>query len=126
MKILVVDDSKAMRSLVIQKLTQAGFTGHTIQEATNGLEALNMIKADEPDLILSDWNMPTMTGIQLLEELNVLTNAGKTAKKIPFVFITSESTDSILTNARYNGALLLIPKPFTPKDFEDKLGGIIK
>lgn len=126
MKILIVDDSKVMRSMVIRQLDQSGFTGHNIREASNGNEALTAISADPPDLVLSDWNMPNMTGIQLLEEINKLAGAGKLAKKIPFVFITSESTDSLIKTAQYNGALFVIQKPFNAKDFEAKLATIIK
>lgn len=126
MKILIVDDSKAMRSIVIRNLDQAGFSGHSIVEAENGKEALSSIIQEPPDLVLSDWNMPVMTGIQLLEEINTLTRSNKLAKSIAFVFITSESTQAVLNNAKYNGALRVIAKPFTPKDLQEKLTDLIK
>lgn len=126
MKILIVDDSKAMRGLVKRNLSQAGFDGHEISEAENGKEALQLVSQSPPDLILSDWNMPEMTGIQLLEEINRLINQNKLSKKIPFVFVTSEATEAVLKNAQYNGAVVLIPKPFSAQDFKDKLSSYIK
>ena len=60
--ILIVDDSKAMRLIVRRTLRQAGFTDHTVVEATNGKEALDMIMQAEPALVLSDWNMPENDG----------------------------------------------------------------
>src|ERR1700677_494158 len=69
MKILIVDDSTAMRMIVKKTLRQAGFDGHEFTEAEDGAKALAAIKASKPDLVLSDWNMPNMTGLQLLEAL---------------------------------------------------------
>ena len=89
MKILVVDDSRAMRRIVSRTIRQAGFEGHDIVEAENGREAVAVVKAENPDLILSDWHMPEMTGIEFLAALN--------AEEIesPFGFVTSESTKVI-------------------------------
>src|SRR5260221_13359067 len=69
MKIMIVDDSTAMRMIVKKTLRLAGFEGHDITEADDGAKALAAIKASKPDLVLSDWNMPNMTGLQLLEAL---------------------------------------------------------
>ena len=64
MKILVVDDSSIMRKIVTRTLRQAGFGGHDIEEAENGVEALAKIEADAPDLVLTDWNMPEGTELK--------------------------------------------------------------
>ena len=112
MRILVVDDSKAMRMIVIRTLRQAGYGDHTYEEAVNGAEALTAIQASAPDLVLSDWNMPEMNGIELLEALNT---AGI---KLPFGFITSEGTDAIKTQAADAGARFLITKPFNVDKFQ--------
>lgn len=119
MKLLIVDDSKAMRSIVRRTLRQAGYSGHEITEAANGKEALALIQEGPPDLVLCDWNMPEMTGIELL---NAVTGAGI---RLKFGFITSESTQGVLQTARDAGAEFLITKPFTPERFQDALGGIL-
>ena len=69
MKIVVADDSRAMRMIVVRTLRQAGFGGHEVIEAENGREALELVGTHAPDLILSVWNMPEMTGIQFLQAL---------------------------------------------------------
>ena len=86
MKILVVDDSRVMRTIVNRTLRQAGFEAHPVSEAEDGLVALAAIEADPPGLVLSDWNMPEMTGIELLRELR---SRGNT---VPFGFVTSEGS----------------------------------
>ena len=88
MKILIVDDSKAMRLIVKRTLTSAGYGGYTIVEATNGREALDSIKASQPDFVLSDWNMPEMSGIELLTALK------SSNIKVPFAFVTTRRTCS--------------------------------
>jgi two-component system, chemotaxis family, chemotaxis protein CheY len=120
MKILIVDDSTAMRMIVRKTLRQAGFDGHEISEADDGAKALAAIKAAPPDLVLSDWNMPNMTGIELLE---ALTKAGA---KATFGFVTTEATPDMRQRALGAGARFLISKPFTAESFKEALGGIIK
>ena len=67
MKILVADDSRVMRQIVIRTLRQAGFSGHDLIEAEDGQDAFEKVQSESPDLVLSDWNMPRMTGIELLQ-----------------------------------------------------------
>ena len=126
MKILVVDDSKAMRMLVSFHLRQAGFKGHTIIEAENGALGLAQVKQEQPDVILSDWNMPEMTGIEFLMCLKQMVDAKEMDKMIPFIFVTSESTSDMHELAINNGALGFITKPFTVEAFEERLSKIIK
>ncbi|MGA3122823.1 MAG: response regulator [Polyangiaceae bacterium] len=120
MKILVVDDSKAMRLIVRRTLRQADFADEDIQEACNGAEALAAIRVKTPDLVLSDWNMPEMSGLDLLSSL---THEGK---KVPFVFITSEGTPEMRERAKAAGAFALIAKPFDSESFRKVLGPILK
>ncbi|HET9419747.1 MAG TPA: response regulator [Nocardioides sp.] len=115
MKILVVDDSRVMRQIVIRTLRQAGHGGHELSEAENGRLALEHIQVTPPDLVLSDWNMPEMNGIDLLERLRA---SGST---IPFGFVTSEGSDDMRARAERSGAAFLIAKPFTPEAFADAL-----
>jgi two-component system, chemotaxis family, chemotaxis protein CheY len=113
--ILVVDDSKAMRLIVRRTLRQAGFGEYEVEEAANGLEALERIGQAQPALVISDWNMPEMNGIELLRELN----ARKV--KVRFGFVTTEGTPDMRAMADEAGALFLIAKPFTPEQFESAL-----
>lgn len=119
MKILVVDDSKAMRMIIRRTLKDAGFGAHALTEAGNGVEALAALAADQFDLVLSDWNMPEMSGIELLNALR----ADK--KTIRFGFVTSESTPAMRELASESGADFLIAKPFTVDVFQQVLGGLL-
>ena len=119
MKILVIDDSKTMRMIVVRTLRQAGFEGHTIIEAVDGALGLEAIEAHAPGLILSDWNMPNMSGLELLRELK---ERGSTT---PFYFVTSESSDHMRALAGQAGAVGLITKPFTADGFADVLGSVV-
>ncbi len=112
MNIIVVDDSMAMRLIVMKTLREAGYEGHDIAQAADGAEALEMIKADTPDMVLCDWNMPNMTGPELLQQLN---NEGIAPV---FGFVTTESTPEMKSKADELGAKFLIAKPFTPESFK--------
>lgn len=112
MKILIVDDSKAMRMIVRRSLTQAGFANIEAIEACNGAEALEVVDQQSPDLVLSDWNMPEMKGIDLLKTLRA------NGRKVPLGFITSESSPEIRDQAVESGASFVIVKPFTPAAIE--------
>lgn len=120
MKILVVDDSKAMRAIVKRALSGLDrVAGATIIEAVDGKEALGVVQAESPDLVLSDWNMPEMTGIELLQALN---DAGITPV---FGFVTSESTPEMHELAKTHGARFLVSKPFTPASLDEALSGAL-
>lgn len=119
MRILIVDDSRAMRTIVVRTLRQAGYGHHTLEEASNGAEALQAITTAPPDLVLSDWNMPEMTGIELLEQLN------KQGQKVRFGFVTSEGSPEMRRRALDSGALFLITKPFTAENFQQTLTPLI-
>lgn len=119
MRILIVDDSRAMRMIVTRTLRQAGFEKHTFAEAVDGATALAAIAADPPDLVLSDWNMPVMSGIELLCALRA---AGNTVR---FGFVTSESTPAMRHTAFESGALFLLAKPFTAETFGAALADVL-
>ena len=115
MKLLIVDDSTAMRMIVKKTLRMAGFSGHDIEEADDGTTALEKIEASTPDLVLADWNMPQMTGIQLLETLN------DKGINVDFGFVTTEATADMRARASEAGAKFLIAKPFNEKTFSATL-----
>lgn len=115
MIVLVVDDSRVMRMIVARTLRQAGFEGLSIREAADGREAFDAIVAEQPDLVLSDWNMPTMTGIDLLGALR------RSGNEVPFGFVTSEGSKEMRQRAEAAGALFLIAKPFNEDTFRHVL-----
>jgi two-component system chemotaxis response regulator CheY len=118
-KILVADDSRVMRQIVIRTLRQAGYDDHDIVEAEDGADALAKVSSEQPDLVLSDWNMPNMTGIECLEAMR---SSGST---VPFGFVTSEGSAEMRQKAANAGALFLIAKPFNEDTFKDALDGVI-
>jgi two-component system chemotaxis response regulator CheY len=119
MKILIADDSRAMRMIVVRTLRQAGFAGHEIIEAEDGKAALEIAARQAVDLILSDWNMPEMTGIEFLRALRA---AGTST---PFCFVTSEGSEEMREQATAAGAVGLIAKPFTAEAFADALSTVV-
>jgi two-component system chemotaxis response regulator CheY len=119
MRILIVDDSRAMRLMVRRVLGQVGLRDATFEEAANGRDALDAIRADPPDLILSDWNMPEMNGIELLRAMKA------EGLDVPFGFVTSESTGEMREQAILAGSRFLIAKPFTADTFSEALAGVV-
>jgi two-component system chemotaxis response regulator CheY len=119
-KILIVDDSNMMRAMVKRTLGQAGFGGHELAEAPDGAVALAHVSSVAVDIVLSDWNMPNMTGIELLRAMRAAGHA------TPFVFVTSEGTAEMRALATSEGAITLIEKPFTPEAFKAALGPHIR
>jgi two-component system chemotaxis response regulator CheY len=119
MKILIADDSRVMRQIVLRTLRQAGYAGHEIVEAEDGADALAKVAEHAPDLVLSDWNMPNKTGIELLRDLRTQ------GSQVPFGFVTSEGSEEMRATAAAAGALFLIAKPFTAETFEDALSGVL-
>ena len=118
MKILIVDDSKAMRMIVGRVLRQAGYGAAEFVEGSNGAEGLAAVRAGGIDLVLSDWNMPEMTGIEFLKALRA---EGRTVR---FGFVTSESTADMREQAVLAGATFFITKPFTAEAFAEVLGAV--
>ncbi len=119
MDILLVDDSKTMRMLVQRALRRAGYRSLTIEEAENGRQALDKISVKRPRLVLSDWNMPEMSGLELLQGLRTANNS------VPFGFLTSEASAEIKELALNNGAKFLITKPFETEDIQNALNPIL-
>lgn len=116
MRILIVDDSKAMRKIVSRALqASSAYCGAELVEAGDGREALDAISAQAPDIVLSDWNMPEMNGIELLQEINAQ------GVQVRFGFVTSESTPEMYEQAKANGAEFMVTKPFTPESLERAL-----
>jgi two-component system chemotaxis response regulator CheY len=106
-----------MRMIVRRCLREAGYSGCEVDEAANGAEALGRIGQQRPDLVLSDWNMPEMNGLELLRALR--------GTGIKLGFITSEGTPEMRMTAMAAGAQFLVAKPFTAESFQRALKPII-
>ena len=120
MKVLIVDDSSAMRMIVKRTMRQAGFGGHTVSEAANGKEALDSIQGDKPDLVLTDWAMPEMNGIELLKAIK------EQGIGVKVGVVTSQGSAAIQQQAKDEGALFVLTKPFTPDSFKAALDPVLK
>ena len=118
MKILVVDDSKVMRMLVKRAIRHAGFGDADIVEAEDGAQAVEMVSSEQPDLVLADWNMPKMTGIEMLETLR------ETGNRVKVGFLTSESTVEIRARAEAAGASFFLSKPIDDAKLEAALNEV--
>jgi two-component system chemotaxis response regulator CheY len=118
MNVLVVDDNKAMRRMVLRALQQTGLDGLRVEQAENGSEALAKLANAEPDLILSDWSMPEMNGVELLRELRARGSAVK------FGFVTSEAaTSAMREKALEAGAQFMLERPLSAQHFRRLLRG---
>jgi two-component system, chemotaxis family, chemotaxis protein CheY len=120
MKVLVVDDMATMRRIVKNILKQLGFAN--MEEAENGQEALQKLHADTYGFIVSDWNMPVMTGIDMLRAIR----ADEKLKAIPVLMVTAEAQQANLVEAIQAGVSNYIVKPFTAETMQEKLGKIFK
>ena len=110
MNVLVVDDKKSMRQMVLRALLQTGLTDLHVDEAENGSDALAKLASVEPDLILSDWSMPEMNGVELLRELRA---RGCTVK---FGFVTSEAASTAMREKAFEaGAQFMLGQPVSPQ-----------
>lgn len=118
LKIVVADDSAVMRKIVVRTLRQAGYGDALIAEAADGAELVDIAVNDGPDICLSDWNMPVMTGIEALRAIRAQ------GVNVPFIFVTSESSDAMRETAEAAGAQALIVKPFTADAFADAIGAL--
>jgi two-component system, chemotaxis family, chemotaxis protein CheY len=107
---LIVDDSSVMRKIVERSLRQAGIELEKVHEAGNGAEALEVLRANQLDLILCDINMPVMDGLEFVRQMGTVENA----RGVPVVMITTEGSESHVVQALSSGARGYIRKPFTP------------
>jgi two-component system chemotaxis response regulator CheY len=119
-KILIVDDAKVARQLQKRMLAEMGLTD--ILEASDGTEAVELLKNQKVDLILSDWNMPQMSGLELLKHVRSTENT----KTVPFIMITAEGMDSNVVAAVKAGVSGYIKKPFGPGVLKEKITQILK
>lgn len=120
MKFLVVDDFSTMRRIVRNLLKELGFTN--VQEAEDGVDALNKLRGEEFEFVVTDWNMPNMTGIELLKSIR----ADAKLKHLPVLMITAEAKKENIIEAAQAGASGYIVKPFTAATLDEKLKKIFE
>lgn len=120
MKILLVDDSNTMRRIQKNTLEKLGHTD--VIEAQDGVEALDKLKGGGFELVLMDWNMPNMTGIEALRKLK----SDPSLKPIPVIMVTSESEKSKILEALQAGAANYVVKPFQPETLKEKIEAVKK
>jgi two-component system chemotaxis response regulator CheY len=121
-QILVVDDSAAIRKILQRVLRQTGMSIGVIHEAGNGQDALEILKVQKIDLILSDINMPKMDGLQFLAA--VKSSPGR--RHIPVIMITTEGGETKVAEAVRLGASGYVRKPFTADQIKEKLVGFLE
>ena len=120
MRFLVVDDFSTMRRILRNLLKELGFTN--VDEAEDGQAALHKLRSQTFDFVVSDWNMPNMTGIELLRNVR----ADAQLKHLPFLMITAEAKRENIIEAAQAGASGYIVKPFTAATLEEKLGKVFQ
>jgi len=119
MSILIVDDYKTMLRILRNLLRQLDF--HNIEEATDGSMALQKLRQHKFGLVISDWNMEPMTGIQLLREVR----SDDTLKHLPFIMITAESKSENVIAAKEAGVSNYIVKPFNAETLKTKMSSVL-
>lgn len=113
LRVLVADDSSTMRKIIIRSLLAVGAEGAT--EAADGVEALNLFKPGSFDLVLTDWNMPGKTGIEVVQGIRAQD------AKIPIMMITTEAEKTRVLEAIQAGVSDYLVKPFTAETLREKL-----
>ncbi len=119
--ILIVDDSFPMRAVIKKVIKASGFDIGELLEAGNGKEALQLMDQQWLDLVLTDYNMPDMNGLELLKAMK----ASDTLADIPVVMVTTEGSEPRVEEFRSQGAVAYIKKPFTPEQIKSHLNRIL-
>jgi len=114
-KILVVDDFSTMRRIIKNILKQLGYMN--IEEAEDGSQALNKLKNGKFDFLISDWNMPNMTGLELLKQAR----ATESLKELPVLMVTAEAEKENIIAAVQAGVNNYVVKPFTAEVLKEKM-----
>ena len=113
MRVLVADDSSTMRKIILRSLQAVGVTD--IAEAADGSEAVAMFKPGDYDMILTDWNMPGLTGLEVLQQIRAQD------PKVPVIMVTTEAEKSRVLQAIQAGVTDYLVKPFTADTLREKL-----
>ena len=120
LKILIVDDFSTMRRIVRNLLKELGYTN--VDEAEDGVAALQKLKGGSFQFVVSDWNMPNMTGIDLLRAIR----ADAALRHLPVLMVTAEAKKENIIEAAQSGASGYVVKPFTAATLEEKLNKVFE
>lgn len=120
MKFLVVDDFSTMRRIVRNLLKELGFTN--VDEAEDGMAGLQKLREGGFDFVVSDWNMPNMDGLTMLQNIR----ADDALKKLPVLMVTAEAKKENIVAAAQAGASGYVVKPFTAATLDEKLNKIFQ
>lgn len=119
MRILVVDDSTTMRRILINTLSKLGYT--EVVDASNGREGLERLAASPVDLVITDWNMPEMSGIEFVRNIR----ATDRFKSIPVLMVTTNAAKDDIVHALQAGVNNYVVKPFTPDVIKEKIEAVL-
>jgi two-component system chemotaxis response regulator CheY len=118
---LIVDDSLPMRSVIIKTIKASGFGQASYHQAGNGFEAMEVLKDEWLDIVITDYNMPQMDGMALIREMQ----KDDLWREIPILVVTTEGSQNKVTEFMQEGAVGYIKKPFTPEAIREKLTEIL-
>ncbi len=119
-RFMVVDDSRAIQAIVARLIEECGYPATEIRRAADGEEALSLLPSFTPQLLITDWHMPRVSGMELLQTLRQL---GQTHVKVGFV--TTESRPAMIEQARTNGAAFVVNKPFRDNELIDHIRAVV-
>ncbi|WP_320034918.1 response regulator [Campylobacterota bacterium DY0563] len=122
MKILIVDDSSTMRRIIGNVVMQLGYAKDDFDEAEDGVKAWKLLGESQYDIILTDWNMPNMNGLELVKKVRSEGNH----QKVPIIMITTEGGKNEVITALKAGVNNYIVKPFNAEVLKEKLDGVLK
>lgn len=120
MRFLVVDDSSTMRRIIINTLNKLGYT--ECREAGNGKEGLDALTASPVDIVITDWNMPEMSGVEFVRAVR----ANDATKAVPVLMVTTNAAEGDIVEALKAGVNNYVVKPFTPATIKEKIEAVLK
>jgi two-component system chemotaxis response regulator CheY len=119
MRFLVVDDSTTMRRIIINTLNKVGY--QDCAEASNGREGIERLAAAGADMVITDWNMPEMSGIEFIRAIR----ANATTKDLPVLMVTTNAAKDDIVEALRAGINSYVVKPFTPETIKEKIEAML-
>ena len=119
MRFLIVDDSSTMRRIIINTLNKLGH--QDVPEAGNGKEGLERLTAGPVDMIITDWNMPEMSGIEFIRAVRASSNV----KDVPVLMVTTNAAKDDIVEALKAGVNSYVVKPFTPDTMKEKIEAVL-